>query len=274
MPTALTHEILVKCNVNLFGHGEQILVFAQSISDNQNIWRHQLSEFGRHFKCLTFDFVGVGKSDIKGSDAQRYIYIEQHLEDFLSILERLKIQQAQFIGHGLGGNIGVIAASQRPELFKNLHLIDMAPKYLNSDDYTGAFHKDEFEQLWRLLAQDYLSWSEILSPTDQKELTNNLKLEALYTSLKALRPDFAQGALRIKYDLDVRSQLKALKIPLNFYHSLNEPVFGLWLNTYYEELLPAAKIQIINSEGRQPQLTAPDDVNNMLTKNLIFNYSL
>jgi sigma-B regulation protein RsbQ len=274
MSTTLTHEILVKCNVNLFGHGEQILVFAQSITDNQHIWRHQLSEFGKHFKCLTFDFVGVGKSDMKSSEAQRYIHIEQHLEDFMSILDRLKIKQAQFIGHGLGGNIGVLAVSKNPDLFKNMHLIDMAPKYLDDDDFAGAFSKEDFEKLWQILAQDYLSWSEILSPSDHKELSSYPKIEALYSCLKALRPDFAQGALRIKYDLDIRAKIEALSIPICFYHSLNEPVNGLWLSTYYEDLLPKANIQILNSEGRQPQLTAPDEVNNMLTKNLQFNYSL
>jgi sigma-B regulation protein RsbQ len=274
MPTALTNEILVKCNVNLYGHGDRIIVFAQSIAENQTIWRHQLSELGRQFRCLTFDFVGVGKSDIRGSDAQRYVQIDQHVKDFLKIMERMHITQAHFVGHGLGGNIGALACVLKPDLFTNLHFIDMAPKYVRSHDFEGYFHKDEFELLWKQLAQDYLSWSEFLPTNDELTTSEHSKLGSLYSSLKKLRPDFAQGALRIKYDLDMREDLRRLTQPLHFYHSLKESVVALWLSEYYAEQVPNAHVQILNSEGRRPQLTSPDEVNQLLLKYLIQNSDL
>jgi pimeloyl-ACP methyl ester carboxylesterase len=92
---------------------------------------------------------------------------------------------------------------------------------------------------------------------------------ALYNSLKSLRPDFAQAALRIIYDLDMRSILPEIGSQLHFLHSLQEPTVPLWTSEYYDENLPRSTVQIINAEGQQPQLTSPDEVNGMLKVHLL-----
>jgi sigma-B regulation protein RsbQ len=264
----LNQEILLKCNVNLSGQGERMLVMCQSLTSNQTIWRHQIDTLGKHYTCLTFDFLGSGKSDIKANEAQRYISIQPHLTDFLTILDRLDINKIDFVGHGVGGNIGMLAAAQRPDFFRSLHLLDVTPKYLTSDDFEGCLSNQEFEILWQILGRDYLGWSEISHIEDQHVLTETPALKALYIDLKALRPDFAQGALRIKYDLDMRQTIHEIKAPLHFYHSLKEPLVPFRISEYYGEHAPSAIIRILNSEGGRPQLTTPDELNQLLTNYL------
>jgi sigma-B regulation protein RsbQ len=264
----LNQEILLKCNVNLSGQGERMLVMCQSLTSNQTIWRHQIDTLGKHYTCLTFDFLGSGKSDLKVIEAQRYISIQQHLCDFLTILQRLDIEKIDFIGHGLGGNIGLLAALQNPQYFRSIHLLDVTPKYLSCDSFEGSFSAQEFERLWQILGRDYLGWSEISHIEVQQVLIDNPALKSLYLALKTLRPDFAQGALRIKYDLDMRESIKNIQVPIHFYHSLKEPIVPYRISEYYDEILPHSTIKILNSEGGQPQLTTPDELNQLLISHL------
>lgn len=263
------NDILIKCNVNLYGTGDQIIVFVQSITTNQTIWRHQLSELGKHFKCLTFDFVGVGKSDMRHAGVQRYIRIEHHLNDFLAILDVLKIQKAQLVGHGLGAAVGVLAAAQRPALFETMHLFDFTPQFIRTDEFEAYYSREDFEHLWKYLTIDYLSWSSIKNSDNNLKKVMPEKLLGLYESLTQLRPDFAQAALRIKYDLNIRATLDEIIVPIYFYHSLKEPTVPLWISEYYSDRYPNGWVKILNSEGRQPQVTSPDEINEQLLKNIV-----
>lgn len=269
MISSAPKEIFIKCNVNLYGTGDQILIFAQSITTSQTIWRHQINELGKHFKCLTFDFVGVGKSDVRHIEAQRYIRLEKHLEDFLRIIDTLEIKTAQFIGHGLGAGVGVMAAQLRPTLFKTMHLIDFTPKFIRTPDFEGYYTSEDFEVVWKLLATDYLSWTSIQTQEQAAKKTLPEKLLGLYESLSLLRPDFAQAALRIKYDLDLRSALDAVNSQICFYHSLKEPCVPLWISEFFNERYPNGWVKILNSEGRHPQITSPDEVTEQLLQNIV-----
>jgi pimeloyl-ACP methyl ester carboxylesterase len=75
------------------------------------IWRDTIAALRDDFRCITVDFPGAGLSggDRHAVDLTTYPAIVN------SLLDRLGIERATFVIHDLGGVVGVMAATERPE---------------------------------------------------------------------------------------------------------------------------------------------------------------
>ncbi|ASK64022.1 alpha/beta hydrolase [Virgibacillus phasianinus] len=85
----------------------------------------------KHYKVIAFDGRGTGKSPSPLEDVN-------HVEDLLSLLDHLKINQATLIGHSMGGQIATEFALHYPERVSKLVLL--AP------GLAGFKYSKEFEE--------------------------------------------------------------------------------------------------------------------------------
>ncbi|MFS0674434.1 alpha/beta fold hydrolase [Ornithinibacillus sp. 179-J 7C1 HS] len=79
-------------------------------------WTYITPLLAEHYKVVTFDARGIGKSP---SPLNQVNYVE----DLLSILNHLKLDKATLIGHSIGGQIATEFALNYPERVKKLVLI-------------------------------------------------------------------------------------------------------------------------------------------------------
>lgn len=79
-------------------------------------WKYVTPLLARHFKVIAYDGRGTGKSPSPLEDVN-------HLEDLLSLLDHLEINQATLIGHSMGGQIATEFALNYPDRVSNLILL-------------------------------------------------------------------------------------------------------------------------------------------------------
>ncbi|UOQ92214.1 alpha/beta hydrolase [Halobacillus shinanisalinarum] len=94
-------------------------------------WTFVTSLLAKHYKVVAFDGRGTGKSPSPLEDVN-------HVEDLLSLLDHLDINQATLIGHSMGGQIATEFALDYPERVSNLVLL--AP------GLSGFSYSKEFEE--------------------------------------------------------------------------------------------------------------------------------
>jgi pimeloyl-ACP methyl ester carboxylesterase/predicted glycosyltransferase len=96
------------------GEGSQTILFLPTWSIlHSRHWKFQLPYFARHFRVLTFDGRGNGKSSRPGDAAA---YAEQEFAaDALAVLDATGTDRAAIVGFSLGGQRGVILAADHPE---------------------------------------------------------------------------------------------------------------------------------------------------------------
>jgi pimeloyl-ACP methyl ester carboxylesterase/predicted glycosyltransferase len=98
----------------LLGDGEQTVLFLPTWSlFHSRHWKMQLPYFARHFRVLTFDGRGNGKSD-RPADAAAYAETE-FAADALAVLDATETEEAAIVGFSLGGQRGIILAANHPE---------------------------------------------------------------------------------------------------------------------------------------------------------------
>lgn len=80
------------------------------------IWRDAIAALRHDFRCITLDFPGAGLSGGDRNDVDLATY-----PDIINaLLDHLAIERATFVVHDLGGVVGIVAATERPDRFAGL----------------------------------------------------------------------------------------------------------------------------------------------------------
>jgi len=97
------------------GTGKPLLLLHSGIADHR-MWAGQCSEFSRHFRVITPDFRGYGKSPAPGEPFR-------HCEDIHALIQHMRFTSVNITGCSLGGKVAIEMAIAYPEMVSRLILI-------------------------------------------------------------------------------------------------------------------------------------------------------
>ncbi|MCR4416270.1 MAG: alpha/beta hydrolase [Ignavibacteria bacterium] len=103
------------------GKGEVILL-VHGLASNLGFWRYNAPELAKHFRVIAVDLPGYGKSD-KGNYSYKMKFFANTLKQ---LLDELQIEKVNFIGHSMGGQIGIWFSILYPERVNKLVLASPA----------------------------------------------------------------------------------------------------------------------------------------------------
>ena len=118
-----------KLHFEVFGEGEPTLLLlpAWSIIHSRQ-WKAQVPYLARHYRVLTFDPRGNGRSD-RPPTAEAYDD-DQYVADALAVLDATGTREAVLVGLSRGGRWAVELAAARPERVLGAMLIDPALPFM------------------------------------------------------------------------------------------------------------------------------------------------
>lgn len=128
MPKAKVNGININHKVQ--GQGEP-LVLIMGLSGDQRSWVFQTGPFMKHYRVITFDNRGVGKSDkpVGGYSSKMMA------DDTLGLMDHLGIKKAHILGVSMGGHIAQALAINYPERVNKLVL---GCTFATNDDSSGV----------------------------------------------------------------------------------------------------------------------------------------
>jgi aminoacrylate hydrolase len=91
------------------GRGEAVLLIP-GLSGLASFWQAQIEAFSPHFRTISFDHRGVGRSEAAPPYA-----MEQWAADIIAILDHLGIDRAHLVGHSTGSVIAQVVAASHPQ---------------------------------------------------------------------------------------------------------------------------------------------------------------
>jgi len=96
------------------------LVFGHSLTFDSTIFDAQAEALSEHFRVLRIDLHGHGSSGHPLSDYS----LEQMAEDLPAVLDHLGVESCGYIGHSMGGMVGMRFALAHPERVTRLALLN------------------------------------------------------------------------------------------------------------------------------------------------------
>ncbi|MCK4869499.1 MAG: alpha/beta fold hydrolase [Gammaproteobacteria bacterium] len=104
------------------GNKGPVVLLVHGFAASAEYWMYNVEALAKHFRVIAVDMVGFGKSD-----KPKIKYSADVLAEFIkNFLDVLKIKKVNFIGHSLGGAIGLKFAIDYPEYLEKLILVDSA----------------------------------------------------------------------------------------------------------------------------------------------------
>lgn len=97
------------------------LVLSSGLGGSARFWAPQLPVLEEKYRVVVYDQTGTGRSP--ASLAEDYS-IASMARELLALLDSINVQHCHFIGHALGGLVGLELALQRPQLLQSMVLIN------------------------------------------------------------------------------------------------------------------------------------------------------
>jgi sigma-B regulation protein RsbQ len=235
------------------------MVFAHGFGCDQNMWRFVWPAFAEDYRIVLFDHVGAGGSDASAFDRDRYSSLQGYADDVLEICRELDLTDVVFVGHSVSAMIGALAAAAEPERFGKLVLVGPSPRYIDDEDYTGGFTREDIEELLESMDSNYLGWSHAMAPVIMGNEDRPALAEELTNSFCRTDPDIAGHFARVTFLSDNRDDLARVATPSLVLQCAQDAIAPEAVGAYVHERLPNSSYVALAATGHCPNLSAPEE---------------
>ena len=165
------------------GKGNAI-VLLHGFLENQTMWKNLVPELSKKHRIITIDLLGHGESGCLG-----YVHsMEDNAEAVHSVLSKLRIRKAVFVGHSMGGYVALAFAELYSVTVKGLVLLNSTSK---ADSEERKANRD---RAIKAVKKDYvgfirLSIANLFNPDNRERLVDEIektRSEALKTPLQGI----------------------------------------------------------------------------------------
>jgi len=252
-------NILKRNNVNVFGKGTQVIMFAHGFGCDQVMWRFITPAFEEDYKLVLFDYVGCGKSDIGQYNEDRYGSLHGYAQDILEICHALNLENVILVGHSVSSLIGMLASIQQPELFRSLLLVCPSPCYINKPGYIGGFEEKDLQGLMEVMENNYVGWASFLAPVVMKNAERLELVKELEESFCSMDKEITGNFAKVTFFSDNREDLPKVKVPSLILQCTEDDIAGEEVGAYVHDNLRNSVIKRMKATGHCPHMSHPEE---------------
>ena len=252
-------NVLKRNNVNQFGKGQQVLMFAHGFGCDQVMWRHITPAFEAEYKIVLFDYVGSGRSDIAQYNENRYGSLNGYALDILEICRELKLKDVILIGHSVSSMIGLLASIQNPEQFRALIFVSPSPCYINKPGYPGGFEEKDIQELLNIMDNNYVGWSNFLAPIVIKNLEKPELADELAESFCSMDKKITRNFAHVTFFSDNRDDLEKVTVPCLILQCAQDDIASEKVGEYMHDRLGDSTIVHMKATGHCPHMSQPEE---------------
>jgi pimeloyl-ACP methyl ester carboxylesterase/predicted glycosyltransferase len=141
----------------VYGDGTSTLMLLPCWSIvHSRVWKSQIPYLARHYRVITFDGRGNGRSDRpQGAAAYR---AEEYVADAIAVLDATATERAVLVGFSFGGHVGALLAANWPERVVSAMLVSPAAPFgpgTGAQAQRAFLEPAESDEGWAKYNRDY-----------------------------------------------------------------------------------------------------------------------
>lgn len=231
------------------GEGVRDIVFVHGYLSRatEGQYRGLKRELSREFRIFCLDMRGHGGSAGVGER----VTLGQCTEDIISFVRQVGLSRPLYIGHSMGGYLGLAAAAKAPRLFSAMALLTPA------SSKGIQLESEQVEQMMSLRADpaqlddfNRLSYVREVSQEDLDQLRNDSLLVSDSVHERWMREEWS--------NINISTSLPDLRIPVLFVNGMKDVVINPEDQHADAMSIPNAKEVIFANEGHMFPMEAPE----------------
>lgn len=100
------------------GAGDETIILVHGLASNAGFWRYNIGELSKKYRVIAIDLPGYGKSE-KGDYEYGMSFWADQVANFIS---KMELENVIYVGHSMGGQIGITLSINHPEVIDKLIL--------------------------------------------------------------------------------------------------------------------------------------------------------
>ncbi|MDA4847864.1 alpha/beta fold hydrolase [Hoeflea poritis] len=235
------------------GEGDAIILI-HGLGADMSRFEQNLEALSEDHRVIALDLLGFGASDKPAMDYHVDVFVDQ----VVAHMDRRGVERATLVGNSMGGWVSLAFAEQFPERVDGLVLIAPAffkglPAKVSAVDLAAGALPTNLDGMRRYLGRVLFE-----PPTDEGEIRELLDAHA------TLNREYVIGSLArsIKDEKGIFTdeRLSAIDLPTLVLQGAQDGIVPLESSKNLVDLLPNARLQVIESAGHWPQTEHADMV--------------
>jgi len=253
--------LLDRYAVTVLGEGPTI-VYANGFGCNQGVWADVVQGLRKSHRQILFDYAGFGQSDPRMFDPKKYRTLHGYAQDLLSVCRAFaSTEPVTLVAHSVGCSIGMLAAIEAPELFRDQIWIGPSPCFLNDPpDYHGGFERHELQGLLELMQRNPLGWQPVLAGivAGEKQGGSPAVTERLREVFCSADTQAAQVFAKATFFADHRRDVPDMTVPVSILQHRLDLLAPLEVGDWLQARLPRARLQVLDVPGHTAHMSHPE----------------
>jgi pimeloyl-ACP methyl ester carboxylesterase/predicted glycosyltransferase len=261
-----THNI----HYEIYGEGDHTFIFLPSWSfSHSRLHKPQIPYFSEHFRCITFDPRGNGKSD-RPTDPEAY-RLKDYVGDALAVMDETGTGKAILFGFSISSEVAHAMASYYPERIEAVIVVGTNSQLIPTYDYESYLSYDldlETYEGWQKFSHrywhidypdfvDFFSRQVCIEPHSTKQIQDCIEW-ALETS-----PEILIASIEVSGENDLvmdEAAYKRIRCPMLIIHGADDPIAPLVTSEKVAELTNSELI-VAPGTGHAPHSRYPAKFN-------------
>jgi sigma-B regulation protein RsbQ len=255
-------------NARSIGSGPDVLVLVHGFGSDQTVWTSYLPWLSQHYRVITYDLPFAGSANPAFFNLNRHGGIDGHAQDLVDILQSFDVTRCRLVGHSLGGLIGIFAAIAQPALFERLILLGTSARYLDGPGYKGGLTAELFGTMLDACAANFRGWALSYAPLGTQKPLEDPASQTFLASLLRIQPDIMLAMAQAIFLGDYREPVKRCKTPCIILQTEQDEAVPIEAARCLQACLKGSVLEIIQTKGHLPHLSAPEAVADALRRHL------
>lgn len=239
------------------------LVLLHGWGMHAGIWRPIVELLATQFRLHLIDLPGHGSSAPLESFT---------LDTVCDALIQVVPERAHWLGWSLGGLLALEFAARNPQRVERLILMASNPRFVVTDDWPHGMARTVLEEFARDLLLDHQATLNRFLGLVARGSADTTVLRELRRAVSAAPPPTAsalRGGLAILRDVDLRSRLDAVSMPLLWLAGARDTLVPIAALRRVHEQYPHMQLQEIPQAGHAPFMSHPQETVAMITEFLV-----